>query len=141
MDPGYQGMLLELVLLTAVEHGWPLSGLPGARVAAALQPHGYDPRWGLAGAGVACLKLCCLPCMNSVCTQPCSPSGAVLQRLQRGWVKTRCDAAACLAVALPTRRERLVAAPLHIVVDALCVCTACGAQGDPALPGLLWLQG
>ncbi|KAL4439418.1 hypothetical protein ABPG77_008747 [Micractinium sp. CCAP 211/92] len=44
VDPGYQGMLLELVLLTAVEHGWPLSRLPGARMAAALQPHGYDPR-------------------------------------------------------------------------------------------------
>lgn len=44
VDAGYQGMLLELVLLTAVEHGWPLSALPGARVAAALEPHGYDPR-------------------------------------------------------------------------------------------------
>lgn len=39
-------MLLELVLLTAVEQGWPLGGLPGARVAAALEPHGYDPRQG-----------------------------------------------------------------------------------------------
>lgn len=44
VDAGYRGMLLELVLLTAVEHGWPLSALPGGRVAAALQPHGYDPR-------------------------------------------------------------------------------------------------
>lgn len=44
VDAGYQGMLLELVLLTAVEHGWPLSALPGAKVAAALEPHGYDPR-------------------------------------------------------------------------------------------------
>jgi hypothetical protein len=43
VDPGYQGMLLELVLLTAVEHGWALDALPGARMAAALAPHGYDP--------------------------------------------------------------------------------------------------
>ncbi len=46
VDAGYQGMLLELVLLTAVEHGWPLSALPAAKVAAALEPHGYDPRCG-----------------------------------------------------------------------------------------------
>lgn len=47
VDAGYQGMLLELVLLTAVEHGWPLSALPGGKVAAALEPHGYDPRYAL----------------------------------------------------------------------------------------------
>ena len=44
MDPAYQSLLLELVLLTAVEQGWPLSWLPGGQVAAALQAHGYDPR-------------------------------------------------------------------------------------------------
>ncbi len=44
VDAAYQGMLLELVLLTAVEHGWPLSMLPGTQVAAALEPHGYDAR-------------------------------------------------------------------------------------------------
>lgn len=44
-------MLLELVLLTAVEHGWALGALPGARVAAALQPQGYDPRWAMVVVG------------------------------------------------------------------------------------------
>ena len=44
VDPAYQSLLLELVLLTAVEQGWPLSWLPGGQVAEALQAHGYDPR-------------------------------------------------------------------------------------------------
>ena len=44
MDAAYQGLLLELVLLTAVEHGWPLGALPGDAMAAALEPHGYDRR-------------------------------------------------------------------------------------------------
>lgn len=44
VDPGYQGTLLELVLLTAVEHGWPLSQLPAGALADALAPHGYDRR-------------------------------------------------------------------------------------------------
>lgn len=47
VDQAYQGLLLELALLTAVEHGWPLSALPGEALAAALQPHGYDPRVSL----------------------------------------------------------------------------------------------
>lgn len=32
------------VLLTAVEHGWPLSAIPGQAAAAALQEHGYNAR-------------------------------------------------------------------------------------------------
>ncbi|KAL4437232.1 hypothetical protein ABPG75_004371 [Micractinium tetrahymenae] len=65
VDEGYQGMLLELVLLTAVEHGWPLSRLPGERVAAALQPHGYDPR----------VTLHCLATFGSLADSSCDGDG------------------------------------------------------------------
>ena len=36
VDPAYQSLLLELVLLTAVEQGWPLSWLPLAGLSCPL---------------------------------------------------------------------------------------------------------
>jgi hypothetical protein len=46
VDASFQGTLLELVLLTAVERGWRLDSVPADDMAAALQPLGYDSRRG-----------------------------------------------------------------------------------------------
>lgn len=63
MDGPFQGTLLELVLLTAVERGWPLDAVPGDDMAAALRPLGYDCR----KARLPCKKCCEAPfAMRSV---------------------------------------------------------------------------
>jgi len=45
VQPPYLGHVLELLLLTAAERGWPLDALDGAEAAAALRAEGgVDPR-------------------------------------------------------------------------------------------------
>ena len=45
MQPAYLGHVLELLLLTAAERGWPLDAVHGAEAAAALRAEGgVDPR-------------------------------------------------------------------------------------------------
>ena len=46
VDPAYVGHVLELLLLTALERGWPRDALDGAEAAATLRAEGnVDPRW------------------------------------------------------------------------------------------------
>ena len=42
--PEYLATLLEMVILTATQQGWPLRALPAQELYNALQADGYDPR-------------------------------------------------------------------------------------------------
>ncbi len=58
MDPDYLGTLLEVLLLTAMEHGWAGDhAIPAREAAEALEGSGYDPRWVRFKRGLACVGL------------------------------------------------------------------------------------
>ncbi|KAF5837168.1 hypothetical protein DUNSADRAFT_4788 [Dunaliella salina] len=44
VDPGYLGELLEIIISSAQQHGYPLTAIPCSPVADTLSPEGYEPR-------------------------------------------------------------------------------------------------
>lgn len=63
VDPSYLGHVLELLLVTACEHGWPRSAVPAENMGACLCSEAdIDPR----------------SCPTNLAQQPCSSRGCVL---------------------------------------------------------------